>query len=166
MHVIAGKAVALKEAMRPEFKTYQKNILKNAVRLAEELSSKGYRIVSGGTDNHLMLVDLSDKDITGKEAEKTLEKAGITVNKNLIPYDTKSPFIASGIRIGTPAATTRGMQEGEMTKLASFIDSALMARSDEKKLCSMKEEVKEFLKEFPLYEDWVREMETLGGSAS
>lgn len=162
MHAIAGKAVALKEALQPEFKTYQKNIIKNAAHLAETLSSRGYRVVSGGTDNHLMLIDLSGKDITGKEAETALEKAGITVNKNLIPYDTKSPFVTSGIRIGTPAVTTRGMKEAEMTKLSGFIDSAIMARNDEKELRFIREEIREFLKEFPLYENWANEMENSG----
>ncbi len=114
MHVIAAKAVAFKEALLPSFKEYQKQIVDNAKTLAEELIKKGYNLVSGGTDNHLMLVDLTRQDITGKDAEGALVKAGITVNKNTIPFETKSPFITSGIRIGTPAATTRGMKEGEM----------------------------------------------------
>jgi glycine hydroxymethyltransferase len=166
MHAIAGKAVALKEAMRPEFRTYQENVIKNAARLAEELSAKGYRIVSGGTDNHLMLVDLSEKGITGKEAEIALEKAGITVNKNLIPHDTKSPFVTSGVRIGTPAATTRGMKETEMKNLSEFIDSALTVREDDKELEVIRRKVREFLEDFPLYKEWIGEMENLGEVAS
>lgn len=159
MHIIAGKAVAFKEAMTLEFKNYQKNIVKNAARLAGELASKGYRIVSGGTDNHLLLVDISAKGITGKEAETCLDKAGITVNKNLIPFDKKSPFVTSGIRLGTPAVTTRGMGEGEMVKIASFIDSALESRENEKALAKIREDVKSFLTAFPLYKEWIQEME-------
>jgi glycine hydroxymethyltransferase len=161
MHVIAGKAVAFQEALQPEFKKYQKNIIKNAKRLSEELKSRGHRIVSDGTDNHLFLVDVSKKGITGKEAEACLDKAGITVNKNLIPFDKNSPFIASGIRIGTPAVTTRGMGENEMDKVAQFIDAALNGREDEKMLAMIREEIREFLKEFPLYKDWIDEMEAL-----
>ncbi len=161
MHIIAAKAVALKEALRPEFKIYQENVVKNADWLAGELASKGYRIVSGGTDNHLMLVDLSNKGITGKEAEKSLDDAGITINKNLIPFDKESPFVTSGIRVGTPAVTTRGMKENEMKKVAEFIDKALMSREDAKKLVSIKEEVREFLKGFTLYADVIDEMEKL-----
>lgn len=161
MHVIAGKAVALQEALQPEFKKYQENVVKNAKQLSAELKSRGYRIVSDGTDNHLFLVDVSKKGITGKEAETSLDKAGITVNKNLIPFDENSPFIASGIRIGTPAVTTRGMGEIEMDRIAQFIDAALSDRKDEKMLAMIREEVKGFLKEFPLYKDWIDEMETL-----
>ncbi|MFC1643856.1 serine hydroxymethyltransferase [Candidatus Omnitrophota bacterium] len=161
MHVIASKAVAFKEAMQPEFKKYQANIVKNAKRLSEELISRGYRVVSGGTDNHLLLVDFSGKGITGKEAEVCLDKAGITVNKNLIPFDEKSPFITSGIRLGTPAATTRGMGEKEMARIAEFIDIALGSCGDEKKLAAVREEVREFLKDFPLYKEWIDEMEVL-----
>ncbi len=161
MHVIAAKAVAFKEALKPEFKEYQKNIIKNAARLAETLTEKGYRLVSGGTDNHLMLVDLTNKGITGKEAEMCLDKAGITVNKNLIPFDEKSPFVTSGIRIGTPAATTRGIDEKGMENVADFIDNALMNRDEDKKLAEIKTEVKEFLRGYPLYKDWIDEMESL-----
>ncbi|MCK5450203.1 MAG: serine hydroxymethyltransferase [Candidatus Omnitrophica bacterium] len=159
MHVIAGKAVAFKEALEPEFKEYQKNIVKNAKQLAESLRTKGYRLVSGGTDNHLMLVDLSKKGITGKEAEICLDKAGITVNKNLIPFDEKSPFVTSGIRLGTPAITTRGVKEEEMKKVAGFIDTAIRSREDDEKLAGIKKEVTEFLKVFPLYDEWTKEME-------
>jgi glycine hydroxymethyltransferase len=162
MHVIAAKAVAFLEALKPEFKTYQRNIVKNAAKLAEELMARGFRIVSGGTDNHLMLVDLSGKDITGKDAEICLDKAGITVNKNLIPFDTKSPFITSGVRLGTPSVTTRGMGEKEMVRVAAIIDRAISASGDDKELGAIKSEVKEFLKEFPLYRDWIQEMESIG----
>lgn len=161
MHVIAAKATAFLEASRGEFKEYSRDIVSNAARLAESLSEKGYRIVSGGTDNHMMLVDLTAKGISGKEAETVLDKAGITVNKNLIPFDEKSPFVTSGIRLGTPAVTTRGMKPAEMEKVAEFIDKALEKRTDEEALSSIREEVKEFLKEYPLYEDWAKEMEEL-----
>ena len=161
IHVIAGKAVSFKEALSPEFKKYQGNIIKNAKQFAQSLQSKGYRLVSGGTDNHLILVDLSGKGITGEEAETCLDKAGITVNKNLIPFDEKSPFVTSGIRLGTPAVTTRGVKEKDMGKIAEFIDNAINVREDENKLRSIKKEVKEFLKAFPLYEEWTEEMERL-----
>ncbi|MFH1846143.1 MAG: serine hydroxymethyltransferase [Candidatus Omnitrophota bacterium] len=161
MHIIAAKAVALKEALEPDFKKYQERIIKNAGCLAQELTKHGYRIVSGGTDNHLMLVDLSNKGITGKEAEICLDKAGITVNKNLIPFDEKSPFITSGIRLGTPAVTTRGMNEKEMIKIAELIDKALSLREDETKLNGMRKEVRDFLTDFPLYKELINDMENL-----
>ena len=151
MHVIAAKAVALKEALEPSFKEYQKQIIRNAKVLAEELMAKGYDLVSGGTDNHLMLVDLTRKEITGKEAEEALVKAGITVNKNTIPFETRSPFITSGIRIGVPAATTKGMKEPEMSLIAGLIDRAIGARSDEARLSSIKDEVRELCSRFPFY---------------
>lgn len=153
MHVIAAKAVALKEALHPSFIEYQKQIVANARVLAVELVSKGYDLVSGGTDNHLMLVDLTKKDITGKEAEEALVKAGITVNKNTIPFETRSPFVTSGIRIGTPAATTKGMKEAEMRIIAGFIDEALKNRSDEAKLSSIKTKVAELCRRFPFYKN-------------
>ena len=159
MHVIAGKAVAFEEALKPEFKKYQESVVKNGKRLSDELKKKGYRIVSGGTDNHLLLVDLSTSGLTGKDAETCLDKAGITVNKNLIPFDTQSPFVTSGIRIGTPAATTRGMDEKAMAKVAEFIDTALKACGDDKRLGTIRKEVREFLKDFPLYKEWLDEME-------
>ncbi len=162
MHVIAAKAVAFHEALQPEFKKYQEHIIKNAKRISKALISMGYRVVSGGTDNHLLLVDFTNNGITGKEAEICLDKAGITVNKNLIPFDEKSPFVTSGIRLGTPAVTTRGMGEKEMDRVAEFIDTALKARGNEKKLAAIREEVREFLKAFPLYKDWIDEMEGLG----
>ncbi len=153
MHVIAAKAVALKEALKPEFKEYQAQILKNAKALAKSLQEKGYRIVSGGTDNHLLLVDLRSKGITGKQAQEILGKVNITVNKNLIPYDPQSPFLTSGIRLGTPAVTTRGMKEEDMEKIADFIDKALNAR-DEEDLKNVKYRVLDFLKNFPLYPEF------------
>jgi glycine hydroxymethyltransferase len=161
MHVIAAKAVAFREALQPDFRKYQERIVKNAKRLADELIRRGYRIVSGGTDNHLMLVDFSSNGLTGKEAEVCLDKAGITVNKNLIPFDQKSPFVTSGIRLGTPAVTTRGMGEEEMARIAEFVDAALKSRDDEKKLAAIRGEVREFLKAFPLYKDMIDEMESL-----
>jgi len=153
MHVIAAKAVALKEALEPSFKEYQKQIVANAKMLSSELINKGYDLISGGTDTHLMLVDLTTKDITGKEAEEALVKAGITVNKNTIPFETRSPFVTSGIRIGTPAATTKGMKEAEMKVIAGFIDNAIKSRSDEAKLSSIKADVKKLCERFPFYKE-------------
>ena len=153
MHVIAAKAVAFKEALLPSFKAYQKQIVANAKMLSSELISKGYDLVSGGTDTHLILIDLTKKDITGKEAEEALVKAGITVNKNTIPFETRSPFITSGIRIGTPAATTKGMKEAEMKVIAGFIDNAIKSRSDEAKLSSIKADVKKLCERFPFYKE-------------
>ena len=161
MHVIAGKAVAFQEALKPEFKKYQESVIKNGKCLAEGLSSRGFRVVSGGTDNHLILVDLTSKGMTGKAAEVCLDKAGITVNKNLIPFDKEKPFVTSGVRIGTPAATTRGMKEKEMEKVADFMDRAIQSCDDDKKLSLIREEVREFLKDFPLYKDWLSEMKEL-----
>lgn len=151
MHVIAGKAVAFAEALKPEFKTYCAQILKNAKTIAETLMSKGYTLVSGGTDNHLLLLDLSNKGITGKEAEHTLELAGVTVNKNTVPFETKSPFITSGIRIGTPAITTRGMGETEAKQIALWIDEALTHHKDEKHLGEISGRVRELCTKFPIF---------------
>jgi len=151
MHTIAGKAVAFKEALSEDFVVYQKQVIKNAKLFAKLLGDKGYRIVSGGTDNHLLLVDLSSKNLTGKVAEKALGTAGITVNKNGIPYDTEKPFITSGIRIGTPAITTRGMKEKEVELIVDFIDRALVSRDDEDKLLEIKKEVKALCERFPIY---------------
>jgi len=151
MHVIAAKAVAFREALQPGFKVYQEQILRNAATLAEELMAKGYELISGGTDTHLMLVDLTNKGITGKEAEAMLDKAGITVNKNTIPFETKSPFVTSGIRIGVPAATTKGMKEGEMKVIAGLIDNALKSSGDEKTLEGIKDAVEELSRSFPFY---------------
>ncbi len=152
MHVIAAKAVCFKEAMTEEFKEYQRQIVKNAKTLAEELARLGYRLVAGGTDTHLMLVDLRPKNITGKQAEEALDKAGITVNKNTIPFDPQKPTIASGIRIGTPALTTRGMKEDEMKKIANLIDRVLTRMDNENEIEKVKQEVKELCEAFPLYE--------------
>ena len=163
MHVIAAKAVAFKEALDPKFKVYQKQILVNAKKLSEELMARDFRIVSGGTDNHLMLVDLSNKGVSGKEAEVCLDKAGITVNKNLIPFDQKSPFVTSGVRLGTPSVTTRGMGESEMVRIADMIERAIKCSTDDEKLGSIRKEVKDMLKDFPLYVDLIKEMEDLKG---
>ena len=153
MHIIAAKAVAFKEALEPEFKEYQKQIVKNAGVLAESLAGEGFRIVSGGTDNHLLLVDLRSKNITGKDAEKVLDKAGITVNKNTIPYDPEKPFIASGIRLGTPALTTRGMKEPEMKEIARMIAEGIDNKDNKDYLAKIRENVKKLCKKFPLYQN-------------
>ncbi len=152
MHVIAAKAVAFKEAFSNEFKEYQRRIVTNAKVLAESMERCGYRIVSGGTDNHLMLVDLTPKGITGKKAAAALDKAAITVNKNLIPFDKQKPAIASGIRLGTPAVTTRNMGAAEMKRIAELIDKVLTNSSDTKIIESVRREVKDMLKTFPLYD--------------
>ncbi len=151
MHVIAAKAVALKEALTPEFKEYQQNIVKNAKAMADEFLSLGFTLVSGGTDNHLMLVDLTNKDVTGKEAQEMLDAANITVNRNAIPFDTKSPFVTSGIRIGTPALTTRGMKEDEMRQVARMIGAVIDAKGAETAVEKVKKEVAELTKRFPVY---------------
>ena len=153
MHVIAGKAVAFKEALSPEFKKYQEQVVKNAKTLADTLIKNKVRVVSGGTDNHLILVDLTSLNITGKDAEKTLEKVHITVNKNRIPYDTKSPFITSGIRLGTPALTTRGMKEEEMVLIGNLIVKALQNSNNVETLQSIVEEINILCKKFPLYKN-------------
>lgn len=151
MHIIMAKAVAFKEVLEDSFLDYAKQVITNANRLSSELVNKGYNIISGGTDNHLMLVDLTNKNISGKKAENALGLAGITVNKNMIPFDTKSPFVTSGIRIGSPAMTTRGMKESEMEIIASFIDKAIMNSENITVLESIKNEVKELCSKFPLY---------------
>ncbi|MGB9735701.1 MAG: ribose 5-phosphate isomerase B [bacterium] len=155
MHVIAAKAVAFKEALSDEFKQYQRNIVKNAYRLAEELKQRGFKIVSGGTDTHLFLVDLNPKGITGKDAEKALEKAGITVNKNAIPFDDKPPTITSGLRIGTPAVTTRGMGEKEMTLIAQYIDDAIKNVTNDSILAEIRQKVVRLCNDFPIYKDMI-----------
>ena len=152
MHIIAAKAVSFKEALEPSFKEYQAQILKNAGALAEEMVKKGFRLVSGGTDTHLMLVDLTPKGITGRDAEVALDKVGITVNKNGIPFDTKKPTVTSGIRIGTPAVTTRGMKERDMKVIASLIDRTLSHVGDEAEQARVAAEVKELTAKFPFYE--------------
>jgi glycine hydroxymethyltransferase len=165
MHVIAAKAVCFKEAMTEEFKEYQNQVVKNAKKMAEEFQKRGYRIVSGGTDTHLFLVDLTPKDITGKAAEKALESCGITVNKNTIPNEKRSPFVASGIRIGTPAVTTRGMKEEEMEEIAEMIDLVLSNVTDENGTVKpeVREEVskrvRELCERFPLYRDKIEGVE-------
>ena len=151
MHVIAAKAVCLKEAMDPSFVDYQRQIVANAKRLAAGLSSAGYRLVSGGTDNHLMLVDVFSKGLTGKIAEAALGKAGITVNKNAIPFDQNPPMVASGIRIGTPAITSRGMREPEMDTIAALITRALQSPDDDGALAAVRAEVEALCRKFPLY---------------
>ncbi|NMO13337.1 serine hydroxymethyltransferase [Pyxidicoccus fallax] len=151
MHVIAGKAVAFKEALSPEFKAYQKQIVANAQALAEALKGAGLRLCSGGTDNHLMLVDLRPKKLTGKVAEEVLGKAGITVNKNMIPFDPEKPMVTSGVRVGTPAITTRGMREAEMAVVGRLIGEALDAAQDDAALARIKGKVKELSQGFPLY---------------
>ena len=151
MHVIAAKAVAFKEALTPEFKTYAEQVVKNAQALAEELVSRGYNLVSGGTDNHLMLLDFTGTELTGKVAEAVLEKAGITVNKNAVPFDTRSPFVTSGIRIGTPATTTRGLKEKEMRQVGAWVDEALQNLENDAVLARIRGEIRELCQQFPLY---------------
>jgi glycine hydroxymethyltransferase len=151
MHVIAAKAVALKEALAPAFKDYQGQIVTNARALARKLSTAGFRLTSGGTDNHLMLVDLTGSELTGKVAQETLDRARITVNRNAVPFDTRSPFVTSGIRIGTPAVTSRGMKEPEMELIGGFIERALHHVGDEKALGSIADEVGELCAKFPVY---------------
>ncbi len=149
-HVIAGKAVCFGEALKPEFKLYMEQVLVNAKTLAEELTRLGFKLVTGGTDNHLLLLDLSESAVTGKQAEISLDQAGITVNKNTVPNEKRSPFVTSGIRIGTPALTTRGMKAPEMKKIAGWISRVLNAVDDEKLKATVHSEVKELCKQFPL----------------
>ncbi len=153
MHIIAAKAVCYKEALQPDFKDYQQQVIANAKVLAEELTGAGFRIVSGGTDNHLMLVDVFVRGLTGSQAEKALDKAGITVNKNAIPFDTNPPMKASGIRIGSPAPTTRGMKENDMRQIVGLIKDALSAHEDDNKLKSIRDQVNKLCAEFPIYEN-------------
>ncbi|MGB9676987.1 MAG: serine hydroxymethyltransferase [Candidatus Ratteibacteria bacterium] len=151
VHVIAGKAVAFKEAMTEKFKKYQEQIVKNCKKLCEELKKRNYRIVSGGTDTHLFLIDLTNKEITGLEAQEILENVGIITNKNLIPFDPLSPSITSGIRIGTPCVTSRGMKEKEMVLIADWIDDALKNKGNEKILNEIRKKVRRFASEYPIY---------------
>ncbi len=153
MHVIAAKAVAFREALQPEFKLYQEQIVKNAKALSEALMAKGFKLTSNGTDNHLMLINFSGTDITGKAAEEALDKAGITVNKNTVPFETRSPFVTSGIRVGTPAATTHGLKESEMVQVAAFIADAVANIGNDDQLLRIKGEVNMLMKRFPLYAD-------------
>ena len=152
-NVIAAKAVAFQEALQPEFKIYAKQILANAKVLEHELGSKGFHLCFGGTDNHLLLIDVSIKGVTGGEAEKALDVAGITVNKNMIPNDPRPPLDPSGIRLGTPALTTRGMKENEMKQIAKWIDEAISNHQNSEKLANIKNEIKNFTKQFPLYSE-------------
>ena len=151
MHVIAGKAVAFREALQPDFKEYARQVIRNAQTLAAELVKRGYYIISGGTDNHLMLVDLRSKNVTGKDAQEALDLAGITVNKNAVPFDDKSPLITSGIRIGTPALTTRGMKEKEMAIIAALIDRVVMNPGKPEITAAVRNEVESLCLRFPLY---------------
>ena len=151
MHVIAAKAVAFKEALTPEFRKYQHQIVANAKALAEALIAQGFRLVSGGTDTHVMLVDVGSKGLTGKVAEAALDKAGLTVNKNAIPFDIKPPTVTSGIRLGTPALTTRGMREAEMQQVAGFIAEVLAGVEDADRQARVAGKVRELCATFPLY---------------
>jgi glycine hydroxymethyltransferase len=156
MHVIAAKAVSFGEALQPEFKDYGRRVIENARALGEGLLERGFSLVSGGTDNHLLLVDLRSKGITGKDAERALDRAGITVNKNTVPGETASPFVTSGIRIGTPALTTRGIGADEMHEIARLIDDVVTAREDESVIARVRAEVGEICARFPLYAEWAR----------
>jgi glycine hydroxymethyltransferase len=153
MHVIAAKAVCFKEAMEPAFADYQRQILANAQSLARALTTHGFRLVSGGTDNHLMLVDVFSRGVTGKVAEAALGRAGITVNKNAIPFDQNPPMVASGIRVGTPALTTRGMREAEMEQVGALVARVLATPDDEGVISTVKAEVERLCRRFPLYAD-------------
>ena len=149
-HVIAAKAVCFQEALQPSFKTYQQQILQNAKALAEGMKRNGFRLVSGGTDNHLMLVDVGARGFTGKECQAALDEAGITVNKNTIPFETRSPFQASGVRLGTPAVTTRGMQEAEMAAIADMISEVLLDLKNAEAIGKVRQRVRELTAKFPL----------------
>jgi glycine hydroxymethyltransferase len=155
MHVVAAKAVSFKEAMTEEFRRYQAQIRRNAAALAAALAGRGFRLVAGGTDNHLMLVDLTSKDMTGKVAQQILDDCGIVINKNTIPFDKQTPFVTSGIRIGTPAVTTRGMAEAEMETIGSLIAEALESGGDESRLAQIKKSVKELCDAFPIHGEQV-----------
>jgi glycine hydroxymethyltransferase len=150
-HVIAAKAIAFGEILDPSFKTYQEQVRVNAQTIAKAFTDKDYHLISGGTDNHLMLIDLRNKNITGKKAQETLDRAHITLNKNSVPYDDKSPFVTSGIRVGVPAITTRGMKTEHMQIVADMIDKVLMNADNEQIIASVREDVKTFMQQFPLY---------------
>ncbi|MEZ4852079.1 MAG: serine hydroxymethyltransferase [Bacteroidia bacterium] len=152
MHIIAAKAVAFGEALRPEFTTYSKQVIKNAAALADAMVELGYGVISGGTDNHSMLIDLRNKGVTGKLAEDTLVKADITINKNMVPFDTESPMVTSGMRLGTPALTTRGLKEEHMAVIAGLIDKVLTSPDNESVILSVKHEVNEFMNQFPMFQ--------------
>jgi glycine hydroxymethyltransferase len=153
MHVIAGKAVAFREALTPEWRAYQRRIVDNAAALARALSARGYRLVSGGTDTHLLLMDLSPRNITGKDAQEALDRAWITVNKNTVPFDTRGPMVTSGIRIGTPAVTSRGMGGPEMEQIAALIDRVLQSLGSAAVETAVRGDVQELTARFPLYAD-------------
>ena len=153
MHIIAAKALAFREALNPSFKVYAQNIIDNSKAMANELLSKDYKLISGGTDTHVILIDLTNKNVTGKSAEKALEKAGITVNKNMVPFDERSPFITSGIRIGSPAITTRGMGVDEMIKIVDFIDEVIKDIENDDVINNVKSKVKSLCKSFPIYRE-------------
>lgn len=155
MHIIMAKAVAFGEALNDSFKMYGQQVISNANALAKKLMEFGFDVISSGTDNHLMLIDLTNKNITGKQAENSLELAGMTVNKNMVPFDQRSPFVTSGIRVGTPALTTRGMKENEMVRIAEFINDAVNKYNDEKALLDIKSSIKEFASKFPLYSELI-----------
>jgi glycine hydroxymethyltransferase len=152
MHVIAAKAVAFKEALQPSFADYTQQVVDNARAMGAELTARGYDLVSGGTDNHLVLIDLRNKDLTGKTAEQALEAAGITANKNMVPFDDKSPFVTSGLRLGTPAMTTRGFGPDEFARVAELIDRVLQRPADEEVQAVVKQEVNALCDQFPLYD--------------
>jgi glycine hydroxymethyltransferase len=156
MHVIAAKAVAFREALTPEWRAYQRQIVTNAAAFAEALLARGYRLVTGGTDTHLLLMDLTSRGITGKDAQEALDRAWITVNKNTVPFETKSPMVTSGIRLGTPAVTTRGMKAPEMAVIAELIDRVLSNIGSESMAARVRGEVQELTGRFPLYPDRVR----------
>lgn len=150
-HIIAAKAVAFQEALQPEFKTYSQQVIKNAKVMADAFVEKGYKVISGGTDNHLMLIDLRSKEVTGKAAEKALERADITVNKNMVPFDTQTPFVTSGIRIGTAAVTTRGLLEADCLKIVNWIDNILNDIENEELITQTRNEINAFMENYPLY---------------
>ena len=152
-HVIAAKAVAFGEAMQPSFKLYGAQVIKNAQTMANSFVEKGYELISGGTDNHLMLIDLRSKgDVTGRDAENALVKADITINKNMVPFDTRSPFVTSGIRLGTPAITSRGLNEGDCVQIVEWIDRIISNVDNDSLIASIKGEINEFMTSYPLYE--------------
>jgi glycine hydroxymethyltransferase len=153
MHIIMAKAVAFGEALEDSFKAYAQQVISNAKSLSAALMEFGFDVITGGTDNHLMLIDLTNKNITGKQAENSLELAGMTVNKNMVPFDQRSPFVTSGIRVGTPALTTRGMKEKEMTRIAEFINEAVNKYNDENTLKEIENSIKDFASKFPLYSE-------------
>ena len=150
-HVIAAKAVAFYEALQPEFKVYGEQVIKNAKVMADEFIKRGYKVISGGTDNHMMLIDLRSKDVTGKVAEKALVLADITVNKNMVPFDTQSPFVTSGIRIGAPAVTTRGFKEKDCLQVVEWIDRVITDADNEATIAAVRSEVNAYMADFPLY---------------